>query len=150
MPDYTPVFLTGRQITLTASVACSGGDLLEVSGSGTVRPWVPNAVPSQKAIGVAGNDTPVNGRVTVYGFGPVHESVADGTVTAGDQLVAASTAARQVKTLVPSAADLGATYVQATVNAAVNLAVNNTRSIIGIALTTVADNLKVRWMQFPG
>jgi hypothetical protein len=95
---------------------------------------VPNATPSTKIVGVAGADTPVNGRVMVWGFGPVHESIADGTVTAGDQIIAASTAARQVKTCpavtTPTAGD-----------------VTNTRSILGVALTTVADNLKVRWMQ---
>ncbi len=67
----------------------------------------------------------------------MHESIADGTVTAGDQIVAASTAARQVRTApavtTPVAAD-----------------VTNTRSILGIALTTAADNLKVRWMQALG
>jgi len=137
MPDYTPPFPRGREITLTVSVACSGGDLLAVSGSGTVAPWVPAATPSTKIIGVAANDTPVNGRVTVWGFGPVHESLADGTVTAGDQIVAASTAGRQVKTApavtTPTAGD-----------------VTNTRSILGIALTTAADNVKVRWMQALG
>jgi hypothetical protein len=132
--DYTPPYIFGRQLTLTVSVACVGGDLLEVSGSGTVRPWVPNATPSTKIIGVAADDTPVNGRVTVFGFGPVHESVADGTVTAGDQLIPAQNAATQVRTCptvtTPTAGD-----------------VINTRAIIGIALTTVAGGQKVRWMQ---
>jgi hypothetical protein len=137
VPDYTPPYVLGRQLTLAVSVACAGGDLLAVSGSGTVAPWVPAATPSTKIIGVAAQDTAVNGRVTVYGFGPVHESVADGTVTAGDQVVAAATAGRQVKTApavtTPTAAD-----------------VTNTRSILGVALTTAADNLKVRWMQALG
>lgn len=137
MPDYTPPYPRGREITLTVSVACVGGDLLAVSGSGTVAPWVPAATPSTKIIGVAAQDAPVNGRVMVWGFGPVHESLADGTVTAGDQVVAAATAARQVKTApavtTPTAGD-----------------VTNTRSILGVALTTAADNVKVRWMQCLG
>lgn len=133
MPDYTPVYVIGRAITLTASSSCVGGDLLQISGSGTVAPWVPNATPSTKIVGVAGDDTPANGRVTMYGFGPVHESIADGSITAGDQLISAATAGRQVKTCpavtTPTAGD-----------------VTNTRSILGVALTSAADNAKVRWM----
>jgi len=102
MPDYSPPYIIGRALTLTTSVACVGGDVLEVSGSGTVRPVVPSASPSQKVVGIAASDTPVSGRVTVYGFGPVHESVADGTVTAGDQVCTATNAGRQVRTLAPS------------------------------------------------
>src|SRR5258707_3170800 len=99
MADYTPVYLTGRQLTLTCSVACVGGDVLEVSGSGTVRPVVPSATPSAKVIGIAGDDTPVNGRVTVYRFGPVHESSADGTLTSREQLTTALNAGKQVQKL---------------------------------------------------
>lgn len=134
MPDYTPPYDKGRHLTLTVSVACAGGDLLEVSGSGTVRPWVPAATPSAKVVGIAAEDTAVNGRATVYGFGPVHESIADGTVTAGDQVCAATNAGRQVRTLAPAATAVAAD-------------INNARSVLGIALTTAADNLKVRWMQ---
>jgi hypothetical protein len=137
VPDYTPPYPRGRELTATCSGAVLGGDLLVVSGSGTVATWVPNATPTTKAIGVAGTDTPANGRVMVWGFGPVHESVADGTVTAGDQLVAASTAGRQVKTApavtTPTAGD-----------------VTTTRSILGVALITASDNTKVRWMQTLG
>lgn len=137
MPDYTPPYPIGRALTLTTSGAVLGGDLLVVSGSGTVAAWVPAATPSTKAVGVAANDTPSGGRVTVWGFGPVHESIADGTVTAGDQVVAAATAGRQIKTApavtTPTAGD-----------------VTNTRSILGIALNTAADGIKVRWMQALG
>jgi hypothetical protein len=134
MADYTPVYMYGRALTLTLSVACVGGDLLEVSGNGTVRPWVPNATPSTKVVGVASQDAAVSTRVTVWGFGPVHESIADGTVTAGDQITAAAAAGRQVKTAAavttPTPAD-----------------VTTTRAILGVALTTAADGIKVRWMQ---
>lgn len=137
MPDYTPPYPIGRALTLTTSGAVLGGDLLVVSGSGSVAAWVPNATPSTKVIGVAAHDTPSGGRVTVWGFGPVHESVADGTVTAGDQVVAAATAGRQIKTApavtTPTAGD-----------------VTTTRAILGIALTTAADGIKARWMQALG
>jgi hypothetical protein len=137
VPDYTPPYPVGRALTLTTSGAVIGGDILVVTGSGTVAALTPNATPSTKVVGVAANDTPSGGRVTVWGFGPVHESIAVGTVTAGDQVVAAATAGRQIKTApavtTPTAGD-----------------VTNTRSILGIALTTAADGIKARWMQALG
>lgn len=150
MADYTPVFVPGRVWTATASAAVSGGDLLEVSGSGTVQKANTTANLSSHVIGVAGNDTPINGRVTVYGRGIIHESVANGTVTAGDQITNATsgdTAGSQVKTLAVSNIDVGGAFVQATVNTAVNAGLNAVRDVIGIALTTASNPAKVRWME---
>jgi len=131
--DYTPVTIEGEVATSTATATIKGGDVLEVSGSGTVAPITPGATPSVKVVGMAVSDTNNGGRVSFYCFGPIHESIADGTVTAGDQVVTATTAARQVRTLAavttPTAAD-----------------VVGTRAILGVALTTAADNTKVRWM----
>jgi Uncharacterized conserved protein (DUF2190) len=133
MADYTPVYVEGECLTSTASAAVKGGDVLEVSGSGTVAPITPSATPSLKVVGIAQADCPSGGRVSIWARGPVHESVADGSVTAGDQLVTATNANRQVRSLAavttPTAAD-----------------VVGTRAILGIALTSVADNAKVRWM----
>src|SRR6476469_2831442 len=134
MSDYTPVYVPGRVITLTASGAVSGGDLLTVSGSGTVQKLAFGAV-NQVIVGGAANDTPINGRVTVYGRGTVHESVANGTVTAGDKLVTpitGDTAGAQVKTAPPDANSANqepTTYDAAHTAAAVNLA----GSVFGIA-----------------
>src|SRR5215467_10827841 len=114
MADYTPVFAPSKTVTLTASTALVGGDILEVSGSGTVQKCA--TAGSQKYIGVAGNDTVINGRVTVYSRGYIHESVADGAITAGDQLQTSATAGRQVKTL--PAQDVGGAFGQGAVNAA--------------------------------
>jgi hypothetical protein len=147
VPDYTPPYIIGRQITLTASGPVFGGDILAISGSGTVATVVPSATPSARVVGVAAQDVPTNGRVSLYGFGPVHESLADGVITAGDQVTTAVTAGRQVRTLPVSAVDVGAAFNQASDNTAINLAVSNTRSIIGVAITTAADGQKVRWMQ---
>jgi Uncharacterized conserved protein (DUF2190) len=138
MADYTPVFLPGDAITLTASATTVGGDLMEVSATGTVAPFTRTAsVGSLKFVGVAGNDAAANAKVTVYARGPVHESVAVGTITAGDLLTTAQTgdtAGAQVKTLAavttPTAGD-----------------VSNTRAMIGVALTTASNPNKVRWMQ---
>lgn len=133
MPDYTPVAVEGECITLTLSASCVGGAVLEVTGSGTVAPITPGATPSVKVVGIAQSDQNSGARISVWCFGPVHESVADGTVTAGDQVVTATNASRQVRTLgavsTPTAAD-----------------VVGTRAILGVALTTASDNTKVRWM----
>jgi hypothetical protein len=150
--DYTPVYVQGQVITLTASAAVKGGDLLVVTGSGTVAPFTPGASPATAFVGVANEDTVLNGRVAFYCRGPVHESIADGTVTAGDQVCTATNANRQVRTLaaIVAAAALGATYVDPAasnaVNAAINTAVGAVRGIIGVALTTATDGNKVRWM----
>lgn len=146
MADYTPVYVPDRVYTATASGIVAGGDILVVSGSGTVAKAAATAAPN--VVGVAANDTPANSRVTVFSRGIIHESVADGTVTAGDQVGSTSTANRQVKTVPVSAVDVGGAFVQATVNTAVNAGLNAERGVVGIALTTAADGAKVRWMEF--
>jgi hypothetical protein len=133
VPDYTPVFLPGTKFTMQASGTIAGGDLLVVSGSGTVAKAA--ALAGLNYVGVAGHDAVSGAKVTVIAAKAVHESVADGAVTAGDLLTTTNTANRQVKTL----AAAGAAYVQAEANAS--------RGVIGIALTTAADNVTVRWMQ---
>jgi hypothetical protein len=150
VPDYTPPYPRGDAITLTASSAVSGGDLLEVSGNNTVAKTA--TLISTKLVGVAADDTPTNGRVTVWGLGPVHIGLADGTITAGDQIGSTNTAGRQVKTIPPTAAavDVGAAFNQAAdntaINGGINAAVNAARGVIGVALTTASDGNPVRWM----
>jgi hypothetical protein len=131
--DYTAVFLPGQVFTSQASGTIAGGDLLVVSGSGTVAKAA--ALAGLNYIGVAGHDAVSGQKIAVIAAKAVHESVADGTVTAGDLLTTTNTASRQVKTL----AAAGAAYVQAEANAS--------RAVVGIALTTAADNVTVRWMQ---
>ncbi len=135
MADYMPVFLPGEAIPLTASGTISGGDLVVVSGSATVAKAASTAG-LRTVIGVAGCDAVANGRVTVYGRGTVHESVADSTVTAGDQVVTSGTSGKQVVKV----ADVPGTPDQASVN--------NARALLGIALTTATDGNKVRWMAY--
>ncbi len=141
MADYTPVFAPGKIVTLTAASAINGGDLVEVAASGTVQTAGATGSglpPSMKVVGVAGNTTPANGRVTVYARGYVHESVAQGTVTAGDQVGSiqfGATAGAQVQTV----ALAGSPPVGQDANMA--------RAILGIALTTATNPSKVRWME---
>lgn|SRR5512135_445510 len=147
MADYTPVFLPGDVIPLTASGTIAGGDLVGVSGSGTVAKLAFSAAPATTCVGVAATDAIANGRVSVIARGVVHESVAQGTVTAGDLVttpITGDTAGAQVKTL--AAANLGATW-DASAATAANLAINSGRAILGIALTTASNPVKVRWMQ---
>lgn len=128
MADYIPIFTPGEAITLSASAAVTGGQLLSVSGNGTVAPAAAGAA---SWIGVAAFDAASGTRVTVYPRGVVHETTADGPITAADQVQTGATG--KVKTL-------------AAASAAVAADINNARAVIGVALTTAADLAKVRWM----
>src|ERR1700731_4659008 len=102
MPDYSAVFLPGLTMSTTAAGTLVGGDPVEVAGSGTVQKTTAGpggAIGSHKCIGVASHDAVSGARVTVICDRVVHEGLADGAVTAGDQLMASVTAARQVKTV---------------------------------------------------
>lgn len=128
MPSYTPVYSPGDAMSATASAAVTGGQLVEITGSGTVGPAGAN---STKVIGIAAHDAAINARVTVHVGKHVHEATASGAIAAGDILVSA--AAGQVSTLAavttPTAAD-----------------VTNTRAIVGVALTTAATGAKVQYV----
>ena len=146
MADYTPVYIVGEIITLTAGAQVRGGDLLVVTGNNQVSPFTPGATPAPNFVGVAASDQANGARVSFYCRGPVHESVADGPVTAGDQLTTAANPSRQVRTAPPSSTPGTEPAVYSA--AATVLDVNAARSVIGVALTTAADGLKVRWMMF--
>lgn len=148
MTDYSPVALPGQTFTFTTGGVVAGGDLVEVTGNNTVSKIATLA--SAKFIGVAGNDAASGAKVTVTLAHPIHESIADGTVAAGDQLTSTNTASRQVKTLAAAAlnVDVGASPTEASIeafNAAINTAVNNARAVIGVAITGGADNTLIRW-----
>lgn len=128
MADYTPVYTPGQAITLTASATITGGQLVEVTGSGTVGPA---GATSGKSVGVAAQDASNGARVTVYAGFTVHEVIASGTVTAGDQVVPA--AAGQVSSL-------------AAASGAVAADINNARAVVGVALTTATNGNKVRYI----
>lgn len=119
MSDYLPKYAPGTAITSTTSAAVTGGQLLEVSGSGTVAP---TAGATADWLGVATQDAASGALVGVLSGG-VQRLTASGAITAGDQVVAA--AAGAVATLPPAT-----TAVVADINAA--------RQVVGIALTTVA------------
>lgn len=128
MADYTPVYTPGTAVALTASAAVTGGQIVAVSGDGTVAPA---AAGSAKVVGVAGHDAATNARLTVWCGGMIHEGVASGAITAGDQLVTAANGQVASK-----AAASGATAGD----------INDARSIAGVALTTAANAATVRFV----
>jgi hypothetical protein len=157
MADYTPVALPGHTYTFTASTLMSGSDLVEVTGANSVGKI--SSASDRAFIGVAAHDAVIGGKVTVVLAAPIHESIADGTVAAGDQLATTSTANRQVKTYAATASavtlTLPGTYdntvqtlVATAINTAVNAATNAARAVIGVAITGAADNQSVRWVQW--
>lgn len=119
MSSYTPVYSPGDAISLTASATITGGQLVEVTGSGTVGPAGAN---STKVVGIAAFDAVSGQRVSVHTGKIVQEAVASGAITAGD-LVAAAAAGQVATNATPAAG------VQ-----------------IGIALTTAANAAKVQYV----
>jgi hypothetical protein len=145
MTDYAPVFLPGTVITVVAAGTITGGDPLEVAASGTVQKCA--AAGSAKYVGIALEDAVAGNRLTMAANKPVFDGIAEGTVTAGDQVCASAVAGKQVKSVPVSAVNLGATYDQTGSDAALNAGLAAIRSVIGVAMSTASDNTTVRWMQ---
>lgn len=124
MADYNPRFAPGEAFTLAASGTITGGNVVAVSGSGTVAAAGANA---DNWVGVAAFDAVSGDKLTIR-TGGVQRLVASGTVTAGDQVVCA--ASGRVATL---AAAAGATAGD----------INAARRVVGLALTTAADGAVV-------
>lgn len=137
--------MPGTAQTLGAGGTITGGDLVTLSAVSTVIKAA--AAASTAYIGVAAHDASTGQKVTVHILKAVFDSIADGTVTVGDQLTTTATANRQVKSLAASAQDVTGTPTQTTINNAINGAVNAARAVIGIAVTTASDNTTVRWIQ---
>ena len=83
MADYTPLFTLGAgAYTSQASAAITGGQLVSVSGPGTVAPAVATDV---KVVGVAAHDAANGAKVTIHPLKEVHETTAGtGGITAGN------------------------------------------------------------------
>lgn len=86
MADYLPKFKPGEAITRTASAAITGGQLVIVSGSGTVAP---STAASAAWLGVAAHDAAIGDPVTIFKDG-VQRPLASAAITAGDIVVAAA------------------------------------------------------------
>lgn len=125
MADYLPLFKPGQDITSTTSAAVTGGQLLAVSGSGTVAP---TAGATAAWVGVAAYDAASGARVAIH-KGGVQRLTATGAIAAGDQVVSAANGT--VATVPAVAATVGSADV------------TNTRQIVGIALTSAAAGAAV-------
>jgi predicted RecA/RadA family phage recombinase len=110
MADYQPLFNPGKAYTRQTSAAVVGGQLLVISGSGTVAPAT---VATHSWLGVAAFDAASGANVTVFSEG-VQRLVATGSITAGSNVEAA-------------AAGTVAAHANGT----------NDQNILGVALTTV-------------
>lgn len=116
MPGYLPVLKPAETLTSTTSAAVTGGQLLVVSGSGTVAP---SAGASSAFVGVAAFDAASGAQVTVH-KGGVQRLTASGAITAGDRVVSAA----------------GGTVATFGAN-------TDTSLVVGIALTTAANGAAV-------
>jgi len=87
MAEYLPLFKPGQAITRPTSAAVTGGQLVIVSGSGTVAP---SSAATHLWLGVAAFDAASGTNVTVFAGG-THRLTASGGITAG-QLVEAAAA----------------------------------------------------------
>ena len=116
MAEYLPIYKPGQALTLKASATITGGQLVAVTGSGTVGPA---GAASTAFVGAAGFDAEVNGNVTIF-CGGVQNLTASGAITAGSPVIAGANG-----TVVTSATPPAGQQV-------------------GVALTTAADGAKVR------
>lgn len=87
MTDYLPHFTEGAPITRTASAPIIGGQVVIVSGPGTVAP---SAGADAKWLGVAAHDAVAGQEVTVF-KGGVQRPLASAAIAAGDIVVTAAT-----------------------------------------------------------
>lgn len=124
MADYVPKYTPGQAITSQASAAITGGQLVAVSGAGTVAPTVGATT---AWLGVAAFNAAIGDKVTLH-KGGVQRIVAAGAINAGDQVISA--AAGRVASLAAAA-----TATVGDINAA--------RQVVGTALTTAADGASV-------
>lgn len=118
MGAYEPKFLYADAATGTASATITGGQVLIVSGNGTVGPAT---AASPAVIGVAAFDAANGDRVTYFPRGKIHVSTASGAITAAARV------------------DAGAAGTVASASSAL--------TNIGVALTTAADTALCEWME---
>lgn len=114
MADYTPVYpLGGGAWSSQASAITVGGQLVMVSGVGTVAPATATALP---VVGVAAHDAAVGAPLTVHPLKEVHETNAGtGGITAGNPL---KSDANGLVTLWVTGTDSAAAFIGTALNTA--------------------------------
>ncbi len=118
MADYAPLYMPGDVITGVASATITAGQVLVVSGNGTVGPAGADAA---NVVGVAATGAASGANFPFHGRGQVHTSTAAGGITAGARV------------------NSGAAGTVASASAGTGN--------IGIALTTALDTATVTWME---
>lgn len=121
MADYSPIFSVNQlPFTTTTSGTVTGGQMVAVSGTGTVAAAAADSI---KVVGVAAHDAASGAQLTVHPLaGVVHEFIAGlGGVTAGQ-----------------------AVKVGAAANAVLPVAAGSLGLQMGLALTTAAADAKVQ------
>ncbi len=118
MGAYEPKYLYVDTVTGTASATITGGQVVVVSGNGTLGPA---GADSNAVVGVAAQDAAANADFTYFPRGKIHVSTASGGITA-----AARVNSGAAGTVAAAAAGVGS---------------------IGIALTAAADTAAVEWME---
>jgi predicted RecA/RadA family phage recombinase len=86
MPDYTPLYRPGKDVTYTASAPVTGGQVVEITTDKSVGPA---GAASTKYVGVALFDAPAGAPVTVESGG-VQRPTASGAIAAGDRVQCAA------------------------------------------------------------
>jgi len=114
MSDYTPVYPLGSGAwTSQASATTVGGQLMAVSGVGTVAPAGLTALP---VVGVSAHDAASGAPLTVHPLKEVHETNAgSGGITAGNPL---KSDASGLVTLWVTGTDSAAAFVGTALNTA--------------------------------
>lgn len=118
MAEYLPLYKPGATITRQASATITAGQLVIVTGSGTVGP---GSAATHLWLGVAAHDAVSGDKVTIH-CGGVQRLVAAGGITAGVPVEAAAAGAVATKTIAAGETDL---------------------QVVGIALTTALDTALV-------
>jgi hypothetical protein len=119
MAGYLRLQEDGDEITVTAGGTITGGQLVTVSAANTV---ITATAAGAKILGVAAYDAVSGDLLTVVRNG-IHQTLASGTVTAGDNVEAA-------------AAGAVATHTNGTADV----------NIVGMALTTATTGNPVNWV----
>jgi hypothetical protein len=127
MAEYIAQHAPGHDITLTASAAITGGQLLVISGDDTVAP---SAGTDESWVGVATTDADSGARVGITSGG-VQRLTAAAAITAGDLVV-------------PAAAGQVAPIPAVDATAPTTADANNTRAIVGLALAGAAAGAPTR------
>ena len=89
MADYVPIRTPGAALVSQASATITGGQLVAVSGSGTVAP---TSAATAAFLGVAAFDAASGDKVTIHSVGE-HELAASGAIAAGANVIAAAAGA---------------------------------------------------------